>query len=294
MPKSATWGNQHFPALHGGASLRFLGTEPTPFTTLTRPPGNWTVPGAQFDFPITPLLPFNGGTVEVEAALYQATVAGPLATAVGLIGNLASLMGPPLAVAAGIADKVSDGLDAILNAANDQPVLAVHWTMVAPGGSGHEVQPGHLVIVDAPPQQFRRLSIDNGQLVADTGGGAAPLTGADYLVVRVECREERDDWRFPDLEELIGQAGAAAIEGHEDTFRARRTEAIARAWASTDLTPNDRKRVAKLVADEIDDVKQSARCPDLTGASTNIVALRLPAPDAPELQALRLDDLLNT
>jgi hypothetical protein len=161
LAKSATWGNQHFPALHGGASLRFLGTEPTPFTTLTRPPGSWTVPGAQFDFPITPLLPFNGGTVEVEAALYQATVAGPLATAVGLIGNLASLMGPPLAVAAGIADKVSDGLDAILDAANDQPVLAVHWTMVAPGGSGHEVQPGHLVIVDVPPQQFRRLSIDN-------------------------------------------------------------------------------------------------------------------------------------
>lgn len=288
LARSVTWGNQHFPALHGGASLRFLGTEPTPFTTLNRPPGSWTVPGARFDFPITPLLPFNGGTVEVEAALYRATVAGPLGTAVELVGSLASLMGPPLAVAAGIADKVSDGLDAILSAAGDQPVLAVHWTMVAPGGSGHELQPGHLVVVGAPPQRFRRLSIDHGRLAADTGSGTAPLTGADYLVVRVECRTERDDWRFPDLEELIGQAGVAAIEGHADTFRARRTEAIARAWVSADLTPNDRKRVAKLVADEIDQASRLGAVRQSLGAAKR----RLLAADAPELRNLRLDHLL--
>jgi hypothetical protein len=288
LAKSATWGNQHFPALHGGVSLSFLGTEPTSFTTLTRPSGSWTAPGAQFDFKITPLLPFRGGTVEVEAALYQATVAGPLATAVGLIGNLASLMGPPLAVAAGIADKVSDGLDAILEAANDQPVLAVHWTMVAPGGSGHQVQPGHLVIVNAPQQQVGRLSIDHGRLVADSGSGAMQVTGADYLVVRVECREERDDWRFPDLEELIGQAGLAAIEGHADTFKARRAEAIARAWTSADLTPNDRKRVAKLVADEIDEAGRLGAVPQ----GLRRAAQRLLAADAPELKELRLEDLL--
>jgi hypothetical protein len=291
LAKAVTWGNQHFPALHGGASLRFLGTEPTPFTTLTRPPGNWTVPGAQFDFQITPLLPFNGGTVEVEAALYQATVAGPLATAVGLIGNLASLMGPPLAIAAGIADKVSDGLDAILQADGGQPVLGVHWTMVAPGGPGHKLQPGHLAVVNAPPQQLGQLVIADGRLAVSSGAGQRPLTGVDYLVVRVECREERDDWRFPDLDELVRAAGLAAIEGHQDTFKARRTEAIARAWQSADLTPNDRKRVAKLVADEIDDARRLGAVP---GKEQGLgPADRLLAPDAPELAQLRLEDLLT-
>ena len=294
LAKAATWGNKHFPALHGGASLQFLGTEPIPFTTLTRPPGSWTVPGAQFDFPISSLLPFNGGTVEVEAALYQASVAGPLATAVELVGSLASLMGPPLAAAASIADKVSDGLDAVLRSTGDQPVLGVHWTMVAPGGGGHSVQPGHLVIVNAPQGQLGALSIHDGRLAVDTGNGPELLTGADYLVVRVECRQERDDWRFPDLEALVRAAGAAAIEGHQATFKARRTEAIARAWNSTDLTPNDRKRVAKLLADEIDDAKLLGAVPGPDRSLHNIVAQRLPAPDAPELQALRLDDLLNT
>jgi hypothetical protein len=58
--------------LHGGASLAFLGAQPTTFTTFTRPPESWCSPGARLDFPITPLLPFNGGTVEIEAALYEA------------------------------------------------------------------------------------------------------------------------------------------------------------------------------------------------------------------------------
>ncbi len=294
LSSATAWGDRHFPALHGGASLRFLGAEPTPFTTLTRPPGSWTVRGAQFDFPITPLVPFNGGTVEVEAALYQASVAGPLATAVGLIGNLASLMGPPLNVAAGIADKISDGLDDVLQSTGSQPVLGVHWTMVAPGGGGHQLQPGHLVVANAPQQQLGPLSIRDGRLVADSGGGKDLLTGTDYLVIRVECREERDDWRFPDLDELVRAAEVAATEGHEDTFKARRTEAIARAWNSTDLTPNDRKRVAKLIAEETDDAKQLGAAPRPERELHDIIAQQLLPPDAPELKGLRLNDLLNS
>jgi hypothetical protein len=110
-------------------------------------------------------------------------------------------------------------------------------------------------------------------------------------VVRVECREERDDWRFPDLDELVRAAGLAAIEGHEDTFKARRTEAIARAWQSADLTPNDRKRVARLVADEIDDAKRLGAVPSTQQGLD--IAHRLLAPDAPELAQLRLEDLLT-
>lgn len=35
LATSATWGNQHFPALHGGASPRFLGAEPSRSPTPT-------------------------------------------------------------------------------------------------------------------------------------------------------------------------------------------------------------------------------------------------------------------
>lgn len=92
--------------------------------------------------------------------------------------------------------------------------------------------------------------------------------------------------------ELISEAGRAAIEGHEDTFKARRTEAIARAWESRDLTPRDRKRVAELVAREIDDARRLGAVPALNSLSGAIRPRQLLAPDAPVLKDLRFEDLL--
>ena len=147
LAKAATWGNKHFPVLHGGAALTFLGGT-IPFTTFARPPGSWTIPGAQLDFPLTPLLPFNGGVVEVEAALYQASTTGPLVTALQIVGNFDALLAPPLSIAATIAGKVADGVDSVLG--TDQPVLGVHWAMVAPGGGGNVLRPGSLVVITKP------------------------------------------------------------------------------------------------------------------------------------------------
>jgi len=110
LAKAATWGNKHFPVLHGGAARTFLGGT-TPFTTFARPRGTLTTPGAQLDFQLTPLLPFNGGVVEVEASLYQASTAGPLVTALQIVGSFDTLLAPPLSIAATIAGKVADGVD---------------------------------------------------------------------------------------------------------------------------------------------------------------------------------------
>jgi hypothetical protein len=294
LAKRRSWGNTHFPALHGGLALRFLGNESTPFTTFARPAGNWEAPGARLDFPVTALLPFNGGTVQAEAALYKASVAGPLATAVELIGGLSALLGPPLSAAAAIADKVSDGLDAVLAASGDSPVLAVHWSMVAPGGGGHPLRSGHLAVVGTPRDRLPGpLSIADGRLQVDAGRGPVLLDDVDFLLLRVECRTERDDWRFPELDELIRLAGSAYLEGHADTYRARRTEAIARAWNSTDLTPVDRRRVAKLVQEEIDGLGQLGAAAGPSRTLQSVASQRLVAADAPELAGLRLEDLLG-
>src|SRR5262249_36606426 len=99
--------------------------------------------------------------------------------------------------------------------------------------------------------------------------------------------------RFPHLDELIRLAGSAYIEGHSDAYRARRTEAISRAWNSTDLTPADRKRVARLVQEEIDAVTQLGAVPGPRRTIAAVRGQRLPAADTPELANLTLDDLLR-
>jgi len=291
LAKAATWGNKHFPVLHGGAALTFLGGT-RPFTTFARPPGSWTIPGAQLNFPLTPLLPFNGGIVEVEAALYQASTTGPLVTALQILGNFDTLLAPPLSLAATIAGKVADGLDDVLG--TDQPALGVHWAMVAPGGGGNVLQPGSLAVIAKPRDALAgRLSIESNGLCLDDGHGPRQLSGTDYIVVRIECRADRDDWRFPELDELIRAAGQASINGYADEFGDRRTEAITRAWNSPDLTPADRIRVAKLVADEIDEARNLHAVPGPDRSLEVIAHERLPSPDAPELMNLTLSDLLT-
>jgi hypothetical protein len=293
LAQQKTWGNNQFPALLGGVSLNFLGNQAAAFTRFDRPPEAWTKPGAQLDFAITPLVPFNGGTVEIEAALYQATVGGPLATAVGLAGSLASLMGPPLSSAAAIADKLSTGLDSLIDATGNKPILALHWTMIAEGGGGNALRQGHLAVISQPEAHLGgTLSIQDNRLNLDAGHGQGLLNGMDYLVVRVECRTERDDWRFPELDQLIREAGDAFIRGQTETFKDRRTNAIAAAWNSTDLTPVDRKRVALLVQDEIDHLVGMGAVPGPERNIEVIAPARLVSTDDPRLAGLKLDTLL--
>jgi hypothetical protein len=294
LAKQKSWGNTHFPALHGGVSLAFAGNEPTTFTTLTRSPQSWTMPGARLDFPITPLVPFRGGMVEVEAALYQATVQGPLGIAVNLLGSLAPLMGPPLSVAAAIAGPVSEALSTVLEETGNQPVLGLHWAMISPGGGGNVLRPGHLVLMDISEPKLTGVPVIlDGRLHLQVPKGSAVLpTGVDYLVLRVECRPDRDDWRFPELDALIRTAGDALIRGQQEAFASWRTEAISRAWNSLDLTPTDQKRVALLVQEELDGLKQFGIVPGPDRGIESIALQRLPAVDDERVASLTLDQLL--
>lgn len=294
LAKQKSWGAMHFPALHGGVSLAFVGNEPTTFTTFARPPQAWTTPGASLDFPITPLVPFNGGTVEVEAALYQATVDGPLGIVVNLVGSLAPLIGPPLSVAAAIVERLSEGLDQVLDATGNQPVLGLHWTMISPGGGGKMLRPGHLVLMGAPEQKLTGTPvIFDGRLYLQPAQGRATLpTGIDYLMLRIECRQDRDDWRLPEIDTLIRAAGEAFIRGQQDTFASCRTEAIARAWNCHDLTPMDQKRVALLVKEELDRLRQLSIVPGPDRTLQSIAAQWLPAADDERVADLALERLL--
>ncbi|RKT54382.1 hypothetical protein [Saccharothrix australiensis] len=289
LAKRVSWGREHFPALHGGVTLSFLGSEATPFTRFTRPGASLTAPGAYLDYPMTALIPYAGGTVEVEAALYRASSGGPLETAVTIAGGLAPLIGPPLSTAATIAEKVSTGVDAVLAAHGDDPVLGVHWAMTSPGGGGNVLRPGHLAVVSGSPDALPGpLTIVDGRLHGPRG----LLTGYDFLVLRVECREERDDWSFPELERLRREAVTAYLHGLPETHRDLRNRAVVAVFNSPDLTETDAHRVAKYVRQSIDRVTELGVTPAETDGLDPIPAHKLP--DRHEVEGQTLTSLLQT
>ncbi|NUR82580.1 MAG: hypothetical protein HOY71_00675 [Nonomuraea sp.] len=278
LEQRRSWGNEHYPALHGGVTLTFLGAQPSSFTSVTAP--SWSTPGVHLDLPISPLLPYNGGVVSVEAGLYRVSQRGPLGAAVQVLGKIAALVGPPLATAATIAEKMTQGMDAILDSTGDEPRLGVHLSMVPPGGAGRPLQAGHVVVLDAP-RPPGPLQVVDGRLRA----GGEPV-GVDYLMIRLECRQEHDSPITPDLAQLMRRAIEDGLRGDLDSMDARRKEAIIRAWTCPDLVPKDARRVAKLIHDEIDAAKPLGVVP------AEKLAARLPARDAPALKGLRLNDLL--
>jgi hypothetical protein len=111
-------------------------------------------------------------------------------------------------------------------------------------------------------------------------------------VLRVECRPDRDDWRFPEIDTLIRAAGDAFIRGQQDAFASWRTDTISRAWNSPGLTPTDQKRVALLVKDELDGLHDLGIVPGADRAIEYIAPQRLPAVDDECIAGLRLDQLL--
>jgi hypothetical protein len=287
LAQQVTWGKEYFPALHGGVTLTFLGSEDTPFTRFTKQGNSLTAPGAYLNYPMTSLLPFSGGTVEVEAALFRVSSGGPLETAVTIAGELASLIGPPLSVAAAVAEKVSTGINSVLEAQDTDPVLGVHWAMTSDGAGGEVLRPGFLAVINGSPGEVpETLEIIDGRL----HGSGGLLTGFDFLLLRVECRTERDDWRFPKLEQLRKEAVAAYHFGRMETFEDLKRQAIVEVGTSADLTEADRYRVAKYVRTTFDRVAELGIVAD--EEVFDPIAGHL-LPDRYEVEGLTMSELLR-
>jgi hypothetical protein len=292
LATARNWGTDQYPALHGAVCFPVPGGGPSRYTTLTRPP---LAPGAHHDFPITPLLPYHGGVIEIDAALYRVMSDSPLVTVLQLLGALQPLLGPPLDLAAAISDKLGDGIGAVLDAHQQEPLLALHQSLVAPGGGGTTVRSGHCVVLGSPRERLAGTpAVAGGHLVLSAASGEQQPTGTDYLVLRVECRTERDDWNLPYLDTLIAASAEAYLTGQPSRFESLRTEAILRAYNSPDLVPVDRKRVALLVRERIDEVQQLGIVPDKRGYTlAQLAPERLVSPDDPDLTRLTLDNLFR-
>ncbi|HEU4348272.1 MAG TPA: hypothetical protein VFR35_10835 [Actinoplanes sp.] len=293
LAKDRRAATDRFPALQASVRLSFGGGPDTTFSTITRPPEGHEGPSIRRDIPLTTLLPYAGGTVDIQVALLDVAGASDLQVALDILGEFSSLLTPPLSTVAGVANKVASGIGRIDDhlAANDQrPVLALQRSL---SGGATGLEPGYLFGVLASPEDLPAGSVrvTEGRLSL-TGNGAA-LTGFDYLVLRVETTADRDDWRFPEWDGLIGEAMAAQVLGQIDRFQQLRTDVLARIVTSADLTPTDRLRVASLVKNELDGFALGASGEDRHDTLVGLVKSR-GLPDRLAVQHLTAADLLAT
>jgi hypothetical protein len=288
LAKEVSWGVERSPAVQASVRLLFGGLSPKTFATLVQP----TVAaghGIFEDCQLTELLPYRGQSVELQVGLYEMLGKNNLRTAIDIVTDFASLVTPPISAALAVVDKVANGIEKVIEANASDPVLCLQGTLAAPGGGlTNELRPGWLAVVRATEGELPKagLHLREGRLCRN----GERLTGFDYLVVRIEGRRTRDDWRMPDLDRAISEAAYAKDLGRSQEYERLRADALSRIYFSADFTPVQRKQVAKLVTEELGDAAPGAVGQgELTVAS--MVARRgLPAPR--EVEHLTLAELL--
>jgi hypothetical protein len=258
LARSRDWFTNRYPAVHASVSLRFGEHEQATFSTLSRPAPDMLGPGVFNNFALTPLLPYRGGTVELTVGLTVLKGASLLVAGLDVLGDFSGLIGPPLSQTLGVATKVTSGVTKLIDAVGDGVVLSLANTFAAAGGTGANVlAPGWWAIVRAPQERISpaSLRVDNNRLHTFDGEGLHPLAGYDHMLLRIEGRRERDDWRFANIEALINKAHRAYFGGQEREFLVYRNAALAEVFSTPDLTPVDHQRVANAIAAELDAVR---------------------------------------
>jgi hypothetical protein len=156
---------------------------------------------------ITTLLPFNGGTIALEAALIAMQGKNDVKSLLKVLGEFSKLLVvPQLSSVIAVAAPLSDGIAELVGASDQQPELRLQDQWTGTGvPDGNILRSGYFTVISAKDGEIKpeELHVKDHQLFR----GAARLTGYHYMLFRVDVIDERDDWdSLTNIGEPYGQA----------------------------------------------------------------------------------------
>jgi hypothetical protein len=172
------------------------------------------------------------------------------------LSTLSALIRPPLACRLADAEVLAAGVQRLVEVGDATVDLGFVRT-VGSSSDATGIRPGYVAVVRADSAEIQAAapSVVNNRLTFLRDGQAIPLSGRDYMLLRVEGRRERDDWKFPDIQDLLNDAVEAAARGEQEAFDAFKRVLLTKVLQSPDLTVADRRRVALAIKQELDDLQ---------------------------------------
>lgn len=256
LTKSRTWFVNWFPAVHTTLDLKITGQQGTSsLSHVAQGPGAGLANGVFVNYAVCDLLPYMGGLVTIESSLLALKGSNDLESAIKVLQDFSTLVAPPIGQALAVANKLTSGMQDLFNSKQGQVHVGWHQTFASQGGGGNNIlRPGYLAVILASPEQVdpNCLTVVHDRLQYTKEGGApAPMLGYDYLLYRIEGRLERDDWRFPEIDQAINKAAQAYLNGHLEEAKAEKNAALNAAIASPYLAVQDRRRVVRAIEAEL-------------------------------------------
>ncbi len=293
LGRTRHWFTDLYPATHGLTALQF-GDSSLEIASLIGPMDlgkdiNKDNIGVSviINKPLTPLLPFKGGTVSLDAGLVSIPAEGGMSAFLNSVSRFAQMLDvPQVSSVVNLAEPVAASIGELLLL--DGPAVRLNYsaTFAATGG-GSVLEDCMFVVASLPdgtldPDQL--WVVDHKLRVGDSPQDAGPLDDCDYLLFHIERVDARDDWeQFADIAEPIQAAMKAALEGKAEEVEFQIMTARAKVLASPDLTRVDQFRILR----EIE--KRKREITDLAGPRIAGDEISLPPSEfAQELMARAL------
>jgi len=258
-----------FPAVHALVKFDFQGT-PVEFPTVAdaskvkmkQDTMNGDVIAA--NYVLTPLIPFNNGTIELDAGLIAVQGENYLNNFISTLSDFSSLLAiPQFSTALSIAEPLAKGLQSLLSMGGVQ--LALHDGFAA-GRTG-----GYWMAVRATKSQLdpAELLIRKDQLHVKNQyepNQSQQLEGYDYMLFRLEVTETGPDYTsLANIQGPMKQAHQALKDVEQEKADGFYRAAIIAAHESPELTRADRIRVKQQLKDDYEELKKNLGFSGLVG-----------------------------
>jgi len=283
LKHSRHWFHDCYPAVHASVQVRFGDRDDVTFSHLARVSQEYLSRGVHINYPLTELLPYNGGVVEVEAALLALHGTDMLETPIKILQDFSNLVTVPLGQVLTLAETVGGAIRELVGATDGRVHLGFHQAFASAGGGGQNMlMPGYIAVILATRDDLarERLSVQGDRLHYQRKAGGLPalLRGFDYMLLRIETRHERDNWHLETIETPLNKAIEAMLRGDVEQADAYRKVTLATVFQSPDLAIYDRRRVAEAIKKELSHIEAAAQNTTTTAMLGSTPA---PAPAAP-------------
>jgi hypothetical protein len=248
-----TWFQDWYPVAHTLVQLRFADQQisvpyiagPGIFKDLDEQHLGHVI---QLNRQLTGLLPYNGGSFEVQAGLLAMKGNNQLSAALKVVSDISSLLAvPQLSSVLTIAAPLANGVQGLLASAASGLQIGLEQTFSSGTGGANTLRAGYFVAVGAPEADVRpgRLWVVDDRLRSGaTAADSDPYTGAPFMLFRLEVSTEHDNYRgFTTIERHMKDAETSLFGEKMDEATTHLRAACLEAWQSPDLTSADRHRL---------------------------------------------------
>ena len=217
--------------------------------------------------PLTPTVPFDGGLLELSASLMAIRGSNGVNEFIGVLGGFAEMLQvPQFTTTLALAKPLADGLSVLLKTASDH----LHLGYFNSFGEG-QLADSYIVVLRAPSAGTDRsqFHVRDGELCIMAGGQLVSFDACDYMLLRVEVFERRDDWEklgfFAEAWQALEQVLADQGPDWESASTARLRTVLLRVSQAKELTKLDRLRINTELKARFVEMKQQYAASGLVG-----------------------------